>query len=112
MTGAGDRHVRLLLQENTGEQQDGVGFSKPKWTDKARLWAAIKTLSGRERFYAEQAGGAATHEVTLAYSATTKKITPGSHRLLWGERPLNIEAIDDPDQRHHEIILRCQETVK
>lgn len=106
---AGKLRKRVEIQEPVGTSRDVAGAKKGKdrqaWTTRARVWAAVEPLSGRELFNAQQAQPLVSHRVRLRYVAGVKS----KMRVKHEGRHLNIETVIDPEERHRELELLCTE---
>jgi SPP1 family predicted phage head-tail adaptor len=104
------KHRRITLQNAAGSPvPDGEGGYTQAWTDLATVDARVApaSQSSLERITAGTAITAATHEVRIAYRAGISTST----RILLDGRQLNIVSIQDPEERHVELILVCTEVV-
>jgi SPP1 family predicted phage head-tail adaptor len=107
----GDRQKRVLLQNPGTPVRDGDGSFTQTWTDVAggAAFAHVAPASARslERITAGTVLATATHVVTLPYRAGISTKT----RVMVDGRQLNVTSVQDPDDRHVELILVCEEVV-
>lgn len=96
---------RLQIQENRKATKTTLGEVAENWHTVNSVWAGIVTLSGLELIRARQVAAEATHEVTIRYY---KGLT-NKHRFLWGSVKLDINHVNDKDQRHHEMVCICKQ---
>jgi SPP1 family predicted phage head-tail adaptor len=101
---AGELRHSVSLQRVT-ETQSESGEITETWTTLATVRAAVEPLEGREQYLAQAVHATATTRVRLRYYAGLT----AKDRVLFGTRPLNILGITDPDERHRELILLCEE---
>lgn len=110
MTDPGKRRHRVTFQRFTGAR-DGYGdpllSEDENWTDATALWAAVKPLSGREFYAAEQSQSEVTHKIDCRYRAglTTDM------RVCLGSRRFRIISIIDWEERHESLLIMCKELV-
>ncbi len=71
----------------------------------ARTWAKVTQLSGTELVQAQQKKPNSTHMVTTRYVANVTS----DMRILHDGRTLNIEGIDNIDDRNIELNILCRE---
>jgi len=108
----GLRHKRVNLQHPGPDVPDGSGGFTQSWIDDpppadARVEAA--SASALERLAAGSAVlASATHLVTLPYRAGVTTAT----RILVDGRALHVTAVRDPEERHVDLILVCEERVQ
>ena len=85
-----------------------TGEPEKTWSTYATVWAAIRTLSGRERNAAQQVQATQTHEVTIRYSSEVADVTP-KDRILYGSRIFDIQDVRNIDETNIEIRMLCAE---
>jgi len=89
---------------------DGDGGFTQAWTDlvlKLDARVAPASQAALERVAAGTVLTNATHVVTIPYLDGVST----SSRILLDGRVLNITSVQDPDERHVELMLVCQEAV-
>lgn len=99
---AGRLSERVLWQ-SAADAPDGGGGSTRIWTDRATLWAAITAMP-----ITRQAGDYG-HEPVARYGVTIRyrsSIGPG-HRLIWRDRVLMIESVQDSAVDRQLLHLQC-----
>jgi SPP1 family predicted phage head-tail adaptor len=105
------RHRRITLQNRSGAPiPDGEGGYTQPWADLATgvdARIAPATQAALERLAAGTVITTATHVVTIPYLAGVSTST----RILIDGRALNITSVQDPEERHVELILVCEEAV-
>lgn len=97
------RH-RVQLQQ-LARNQDSFGEAVPSYATYSTVWASVEPLQGRELEHAQQISAEVSHRVTIRYN---KNVT-SEHRVVYGERTLEIEAVINPEERNEMLILMCKE---
>lgn len=69
------------------------------------VWASVVPLTGRERVLGEQIKSDVTVQVTIRHV----KGVAAKHRVLFGERVLEIDAPLNTDERNRQLVLLCRE---
>jgi SPP1 family predicted phage head-tail adaptor len=89
------------------EVADSYGQPIVTWTTWKQVWASIEPVSGREYFAVQQTQSEVNQRVRIRYldGLTTK------HRILYGARTMDIEAIINTAERDREMVLMCIERV-
>lgn len=103
---AGKMPHRIKIQADT-PTRDVLGAETSAWATIAggNCWARIEPLSGQERWVAQQVNAESTLKVTMRYdSALTEQ-----HRILFGSRVLQINAISNTDEMNKELVVMCSE---
>jgi SPP1 family predicted phage head-tail adaptor len=103
---AGQLRERVQLQAFTAAS-DSYGQPIESWAELATVWGDVKPLASREGFTpgAGQVQATATHKVRIRYRADLDE----KMRVIWRTRVLQVEAVQDPDQRTRETVLMCLE---
>jgi SPP1 family predicted phage head-tail adaptor len=96
----------IKLQHRT-ESQAPDGSVTYTWTTYATVWAAIKPISGKEAFIAEQAKVDADYEITIRYNSAVIS----TDRVLFGARIFDINYPKNIEERNEWLILLCKEAV-
>ena len=102
---AGTLRHRIVLQV-AGEGPDGIGGVTTTWTTFKTVWAAIWPLKGAEYIASMQVTSEITHKIRIRYLSG---LTP-KHRIKWGSRYFDIEAVINPDERNIYFEMMCKET--
>lgn len=97
------RH-RLEIQEQRSVR-DEWGNQVSEWFTVATAWAAIEPIRGEEYWAAGAQQGETIHRVTMRY---VPGVTP-KHRLLFGNRILEIESTLNLEERSRLLELLCKE---
>ena len=101
---AGKLNKRISLTA-LSETTNSFGEQTGSYASYATVWAAIEPLSGRELEHAQQISAEITHKITVRYnSSVTSK-----HRITYGSRTFEIEAVLNPDERNEQLVLMCKE---
>ena len=80
------------------------------YTQYAEVWAAVRTLSGRERNAAQQVQASLSHEITVRYSSDTSVAKP-SDRIVYDSRYFDIKDVRNIDEANIEIRMLCVEAL-
>ncbi|HZP33965.1 MAG TPA: phage head closure protein [Candidatus Acidoferrales bacterium] len=100
------RHLISILQVAPAQDSfGGVSTDQATETIYARVWANVETLTGRELYAAQQKVSQVTHRITMRYM-------PGivaRMNIGFGTRLFQIQAVENPDERPHVLILLCIE---
>lgn len=98
------RHRVDLVAPNIST--DAYGDAVPSPTAYAvRVPAMVRMLTGNERWNAQQVQAELSYEVQIRHRDDVKP----SHRVLWGDRTLEIMAVTE-DEKQRECLLLCAET--
>lgn len=103
---AGRMRKRVTIQR-LERTDDGYGGIVETWVDVATVWAAVEPLTGRERYEAQQVQSDLSHKVTMRYRPG---IMP-QMRLVLKDRPLDIVAVINVEERNRWLELLCREVV-
>jgi len=98
----------VALQRRDLEPPNEVGEQLPRYTEYARSWASVHTLTAYELERARQVYAEATHRVELRYVAGVK----ATDRLSLDGRIMEVLGIDNVDQRNIRLILVCKEIIE
>lgn len=103
---AGRLRHRVALQ-SVALTADAVGGQTETPATVATVWAAVEAVGGTEYQAQDGVHGALTHRVRIRYRTGITR----TMRVLWGTRVLEIESVEDPDDRQRELHLLCREVV-
>lgn len=104
MTARGKYRHPIVIEAVTENRQPG-GTVKKLYKRMADNWAAIRTLSARERFAAQQVQSDADTEISMPFiPGVTSK-----HSIRFGQRVFDIRGVDNVEQRDEELVLLCTE---
>jgi SPP1 family predicted phage head-tail adaptor len=101
---AGRLRHRITIEEKA-QAPDGVGGFSETWQTFATVWAEVKPLRARERFFAEKIESSITHLVKLRFRFG---IDP-EMRIMHGGRTLKILGIVNVEERNQWLELSCEE---
>jgi SPP1 family predicted phage head-tail adaptor len=105
----GRRPIRVWLQTEGPPVPDGAGGFSLSWIDlppPADAQIAAASAGPTEQLAAGAiVTGSTTHVVTLPYRAGVSTAT----RLLVDGRALYVTGVRDPEERHIELVLACEE---
>ena len=96
------QRVEIQVEESVRDEAGGVANS---FITKAKRWARVEPLRGREFFEASQTNSSVTHRVRMRHfpGLTTR------HRLLYNGRVLSIRSVMNIDEQNIEDELLCEE---
>lgn len=106
---AGNLKHRISLHSSTATA-NGFGEEAKTWTSYASAWASIEPLQGREIEYAKSIHAEAQFKITIRYNSVVAVVTP-SHRVLFGSRIFEINAVQNVMENDRNITLYCKEIV-
>ena len=72
-------------------------------------WAAMRSLAGQELDKAQQIAQRSTHLITIPYQQGVAQNMTVSFNENGNTRKMQIEFIEDPDERHVELRIMCFE---
>jgi len=104
------RTVRLEVQTLSGSTSaDSRGHSQKSFSTYQTVHAFVKQLRGEEAQFAREIVPRATHEVEIDYLA---KVKPRSRFKFPNEsRYLNVESVDNIEERGRTMVCLCHEQV-
>lgn len=94
----------ITIQVRAGGQ-DGFGEASGGWGDVTQVWASVQPLSGRELLSAQQVRGEVSHRVRCRYLAGITS----AHRILYGGRVFDIQAVMNPEEACVSLEILCRE---
>src|SRR5262245_25521704 len=103
---AGELRHRVTIQQAT-ESQNSVGEAVKTWTTVTTGWAGVSPLRGREYLEAMQTKSSVDTRITMRKNAYPN-LTP-KHRILFGSRVFDIEAVIDVDGLGDAMEVSCKE---
>ena len=71
----------------------------------ATVWASIEAFTGVERYAGQQLVAEVTHKITIRWMDGVK----ASMNVWYEGRQFQIQAVLNPDERHHMLVLMCLE---
>ncbi|MDO4720962.1 MAG: phage head closure protein [Peptostreptococcaceae bacterium] len=96
---------RLLSVEEKSVTQDSDGIERETWVERARIWADVKNLYGREYFTAKQTN---SEDTVLFHTRYIPWLTV-AHRLSMDGEVYDIEAIDNIDYENRRMQIRARQ---
>lgn len=99
------RH-KIEIQEKV-TRRSATGGEQITWEPYCYSWASISPLSGREYFQARQAQATISHKMIMRYQSGIKPY----HRVSWGERIFDINAILNENEANIRLTLFCTEAI-
>lgn len=101
----GDLKDRICLQRRAiSEPNFGATDFGENFTRETRVWAKVETSTGKSFFDGVNPDVPVTHVVGIRYD---KDVTTETWILLLDGRRLNILDVQDLEERHEWMILRC-----
>lgn len=105
---AGQLTKRITIQRPpTTETRNSFGEVVESWEKVCDAWAAVFPLSGREILRSQQVQPDITHRVVMRHRSG---IEP-KHRILFGDRVLQIETVINLEESGERLELLCKEAV-
>lgn len=110
--GAGELTERVVIRSST-TTGDGQGGRIPTPVTLAKVWAAVRPLSGVERLQAEAIGSLVSWRISIRYRAD---VTP-QMTLIWtpyrstAAKTLQIHAVSARDGQRQFLDLLCGELI-
>jgi len=105
---AGELRHRVTIQEFVeAVDQYGTPIGQD-WQDVCTVWAAVEPIQGREYILLQNTQTELTARIRIRYRAGIKP----AMRVVYGQRIFNIQSVIDPEERHRELLLMCQEVKK
>jgi SPP1 family predicted phage head-tail adaptor len=101
---AGTLRHRITLQTRTASA-DSFGQPIETWSTLATVWASVNPLRGREFFTARQEHTDIDHRIICRANADMTTV----HRVLWGSRIFDVQAVIRPEERPIELHLMAKE---
>ena len=95
---------RIRLQRAT-IARDETGAEVKTWSTYDEVWAEFLSSTAKELYRAKQANAEVTHGIRIRYRPRVEF----TDRVLYGTRVLDITDVQDPQERHVEILLICKE---
>ena len=108
-TGRLRHQVTIQRDANHGVPDASGGQQAEDWQSITVRPANVIPLTGRERFTAQQVVPDVTHRVEMRFDPEVQ--TKPVYRLLYANRPLQIESAINVDERSRELHLMCKEVV-
>jgi SPP1 family predicted phage head-tail adaptor len=106
---AGKLRHRITFQVRAAGQ-GSMGQPVNTWTDLFTVYARVVSVTGKEEFNGQQFNPEITHQVTIRNSTSTDQLTP-MHRITFGGKILDIQAINVGERRLAPIVITCKERV-
>lgn len=97
--------IKIWWGEETKNQLGEVVFV---WRFLRESWAAVESISGRERVTNSRQEFSTTHRVVLRGARDTAPDIHPNYRMTWGDRALEISSVNSLD-RNRWIELQCTE---
>lgn len=97
---------RQITIQSVTSVSDGMGGTTDTPVDVAtNIWAEVEPLEGSELLRAQQTGMQRPHTFTIRYRPDVR----GSQTVLYASRTFDIKSIQDPEEKHRELILQTDE---
>jgi SPP1 family predicted phage head-tail adaptor len=104
----GKLRQRIQIQQNNAGSPDAYGEKTASWTTIATVWASVEPLAGREYLQALQVKASSMHRVRMRWSQVFT-LTPRHRILLRSTRVLEINSVNNVDERNRELEVMCTE---
>lgn len=104
---AGQLRHKITFERIGERADDGAGGGSVTPEDVTTVWAAIEPLTGNELLRTEQFETTLTHRVRTRY---LEGVRP-HWTIKYGTRRFDIKRVIDPEERHRELELMCEELV-
>lgn len=102
----GKLRERITIEECV-EVVDEDGFSVMAWQTKAKAWAYVNNLFGKEYWTAKQYNAENTVEFTIRFSAC--KNISDKERIVFRSKVYNILSVDNVQYKNEYIKLKAKE---
>lgn len=96
----------MALQSST-PTRNGFGEAVDVWSTYATVWAEITPMSGREYVLAKQRDADLTTRIRIRHRSDVL----ARHRVLFGARVFDIDAVLNVGERQRELQLMCREVL-
>ncbi|KKN14048.1 hypothetical protein LCGC14_1000130 [marine sediment metagenome] len=102
---SGQLNNRITIQADTGTK-NSVGQKIESWGTLATVWGRVRSLTGSERFAAQQLVVELSYEITIRFRTDINE----THRIVLTDgQTLDIQSAFDPDGRRRELKILCKE---
>lgn len=102
---AGRLNKRVVLQTSS-VTRTASGGATTTWADTATVWAAIRPLTGSERFHAQRVSASLTSEVEIRYRPNVV----AQQRFKYGTRFFYItQPPINENSRNERLVCLCEE---
>lgn len=95
---------RIVLQQ-AAVSIDASGDPAYAWSDVATVWARVEPSGGGVETVADRRTSIAAYEVTIRWRAGVS----ARQRLVWRGRYLQIERVENADERRERLTLDCRD---
>lgn len=97
---------RQITLQSVSSVPDGMGGSTDTVVDVATaIPARVEPLQGNELLRAQQTGMQRPHRFTIRYRSDVT----GAKTILYDGRTFDIKSIQDPEEKHRELLLQADE---
>jgi SPP1 family predicted phage head-tail adaptor len=103
---AGTLNHRVVIEQPV-DSQDASGKVTRTWAKVCEVWANVRPVTGSEAFRAQAVSATYSSVVEIRYRSG---ITP-KMRVVYGERTLNIESVENVEEANRQLNLKCTEKV-
>ncbi len=104
----GGRRTLATIEKPQLTQQNSFGEREPEFKSAGLWWISIRELRGEELATAAKSVAGVTHEARGGYRADVER----TDRLSFDGRTLEINWVDNVDQRNVELRCLCTETIE
>lgn len=100
----GRMRERVVLQQ-AAVTVDASGDPAYAWSDVATLWSRVEPSGGGVEVSADRRSAIEAYEVTIRWRTGVS----ARQRLVWRGRYLQIERVENADERRQRLTLECRD---
>ncbi len=93
--------------QSLSRTSDGQGGWIETWTDFAEVWAKVKPVSAKERYFSQRIEENISHQITIRWRNDLNT----EMRILYESRIFQLHGIRDEDERHWFTLIDAEEGV-
>jgi head-tail adaptor len=105
MVEAGRFDRRVIIEKKAAAVDDGMRAKPGGWFEHCRRWANLMPQMGVEKVAAAENAAFETLRFRLRRDSATIVIAAGTHRLLYRERPYDIQNVAEIGKDQIELIV-------
>lgn len=103
------RPYEIMIQKRGDAVADDSGFETETWTDFYTNFAYINSLTGTERWMAEQAGADRTLKFVLRWHPQLDEVRPKYYRIIFAGRIFTITFVDNVQYKNETVRIDALE---
>jgi SPP1 family predicted phage head-tail adaptor len=96
-----NKRISIMSKESVS---DGGGGYKDELVEVAKVWASMRSVSGREKYESQQAQAEVTHKVTIRY----REVSP-AHLIKLGNRIFDIQYLINVNEENKLLEIQALE---